>query len=91
MTTVGGIAADRLRSFVERIERLEEEIKALNADKADVYREAKGAGFCVKTLKKVIQRRRLTAMELDEADTMLELYERAINEEPSHAHAREAA
>jgi uncharacterized protein (UPF0335 family) len=54
-TEVGGIAADRLCSIVERIERLEEEKKALSADIKDVYAEAKSAGFDVKALRAVIR------------------------------------
>ncbi len=80
---VGGIAGDRLRSFIERIEQLDEEIKALNADKSDVYAEAKGAGFDVKTMKALIRRRKMTGMELQEADALLDLYERAVNGDPS--------
>ena len=54
MTNVGGVAGDRLRSFVERIEQLEEEIKQLTDDKKDIYAEAKGDGFDAKILKEVI-------------------------------------
>ncbi|MFN3449860.1 MAG: GapR family DNA-binding domain-containing protein, partial [Roseococcus sp.] len=52
---VGGIAADRLRSIVERIERLEEERKALASDIKDIYAEAKSAGFEVKVIRQLIQ------------------------------------
>lgn len=52
MSDTGGVAADQLKAFVERIERLEEEIKVINDDKTDVYAEAKGNGFDVKILKK---------------------------------------
>ena len=75
---VGGIAADRLRSFVERIERLEEEKKALASDIKDVFAEAKGAGFDVKILRKLISLRRLEAQERAEIDELLALYMRAI-------------
>ena len=54
MADVGGVAADRLRSFVERIERLEEEKATIAADIKEVYAEAKGTGFDVKTLRQII-------------------------------------
>ena len=75
---VGGIAADRLRSFVERIERLEEEKRALSSDIKDVFAEAKGAGFDVKVLRKLISLRRVEAQEREEMDEILTLYMRAI-------------
>ena len=53
MTEVGGIAADRLRSLIERIERLEEEKKALSGDIRDVFAEAKSAGFDVKIMRAI--------------------------------------
>jgi uncharacterized protein (UPF0335 family) len=75
---VGGIAGDRLRSIIERIERLEEEKKTLSSDIKDVYAEAKGAGFDVKILRKLISLRRLEAQEREEMDEILTLYMRAI-------------
>lgn len=74
----GGIAADRLRSFVERIERLEEERKALGGDIKDVYAEAKSAGFDVKILRQVIRLRGKDQAELQEEETILDLYKRAL-------------
>jgi len=59
MADGGTVAADRLRSFVERIERLEDEKAALAADIREVYSEAKGAGFDIKTLRQVIRLRKL--------------------------------
>jgi uncharacterized protein (UPF0335 family) len=56
MSGPGGVAGDRLRAFVERIERLEEEIKQLSDDKKDVYAEAKGDGFDVKILRALPER-----------------------------------
>ena len=75
---VGGIAADRLRSVVERIERLEEERKALGADIKDIYGEAKSAGFDVKVLRALIVLRRKQAAEVEEQETLLDLYRRAL-------------
>jgi len=78
MRDPGGIATDQLRAFVERIERLEEENKAINDDKKDVYAEAKGVGFDVKILKLVIARRRKQPHQREEEDSVLELYEHAL-------------
>ena len=76
----GGIAADRLRSIVERIERLEEERKALGSDIKDIYAEAKSAGFDVKVLRMLIAERRKEPSEVEEAETLLEVYRRALGQ-----------
>lgn len=73
-----GVAPDMLRAFVERIERLEEEIKALNADKSDVYGEAKASGFDTKILRQVIALRRKDHAERKENEAILELYLEAL-------------
>jgi len=78
-SALGGIAGDRLRSFIERIERLEEEKAALLADIKEVYAEAKGTGFDVKILRMVVRRRKMDAAERDELDDLLDVYERACN------------
>ncbi len=75
---VGGIAADRLRSIVERIERLEEERKALASDIKDIYAEAKSAGFDVKVLRQLIRIRKQEAAEVEEQETLLDVYRRAL-------------
>lgn len=74
----GGVAADRLRSLVERIERLEEERKALASDIKDIYQEAKSAGFDVKVLRQLIRIRKQEAAEVEEQETMLDIYRRAL-------------
>ena len=74
----GGIAADRLRSIVERIERLEEERKALSSDIKDIYAEAKSAGFDVKVLRQLIRLRKQEAAEIEEQETLLDVYRRAL-------------
>ncbi len=74
----GGIAVDRLRSLVERIERLEEERKALASDIKDIYLEAKSAGFDVKVLRQLIRIRKQEAAEVEEQETMLDIYRRAL-------------
>ena len=73
-----GVAGDRLRSFVERIERLEEEIKALSDDKKDIYVEAKGEGFDVKILREVVRLRKQDEKERDEHDSLLDIYMHAL-------------
>lgn len=75
---VGGVAAERLRSLVERIERLEEEKKALGGDIKDVYSEAKSAGFDVKVLRELIRIRKQEAAEVEEQETLLDIYRRAL-------------
>ena len=75
---VGGIAADRLRSIIERIERLEEERKALGDDIKDIFAEAKSAGFEVKVLRQIIRQRKLEPAEVEEQETLLDLYRRAL-------------
>lgn len=74
----GGVAADRLRSIVERIERLEEERKALASDIKDIYAEAKSAGFDPKVLRQLIRIRKQEAAEVEEQETMLDIYRRAL-------------
>ena len=77
-TRTGGIAAERLRSIVERIERLEEERKALASDIKDIYSEAKSAGFDVKVLRQLIRVRKQEPAEVEEQETLLDVYRRAI-------------
>ena len=74
----GNVAADRLRSIVERIERLEEERKALSSDIKDIYGEAKSAGFDVKVLRQLISIRKKQPAEVEEAETLLDVYRRAL-------------
>ena len=78
MAEVGGIAAERLRSFVERIERLEEEKAALAADIREVYAEAKSTGFDVKTMRQVIRRRKRDRDDRNEQEHLLDLYKQAL-------------
>jgi len=73
-----GVAIERLRSLVERIERLEEERKALGSDIKDIYAEAKSAGFDVSVLRQLIQIRKKDAKDVEEQETMLDVYRRAL-------------
>jgi uncharacterized protein (UPF0335 family) len=74
----GGIAADRLRSIVERVERLEEDRKDLATDIKDVFSEAKSAGFEPKVLRRLIRDRRREPADLEAEETLLDLYKRAL-------------
>lgn len=71
-------AKDQLKSLVERIERLEEEKAALSADIKEVYAEAKGHGFDVKILRKVVRIRKMDAAERSSEEEMLDLYLSAV-------------
>ena len=79
MTEVGGIAADRLRSLIERIERLEEEKKALSGDIRDVFAEAKSAGFDVKIMRAILKLRKMNAADRDEQEYLLDTYRKALD------------
>lgn len=76
---VGGIAADRLRSLIERIERLEEEKTGIAADIRDIYAEAKSAGFDPKIMKVVIKLRKMNAADRDEQEFLTETYRKALD------------
>lgn len=75
---VGGIAADRLRSIIERTERLEEERKALASDIKDIMAEAKSAGFDTKVIRAILVIRRNDPADVEEQETLLDLYRRAL-------------
>ncbi len=77
-TQTGGVAADRLRALVDRIERLEEDRKALAGDIKDIYGEAKSAGFDVKVLRQLIRVRKQEPADLEEQETLLDVYRRAL-------------
>jgi uncharacterized protein (UPF0335 family) len=74
------VAGNRLLSIIERIEQLEEEIKALNEGKKEVMAEAKGEGYDVKVLREILKIRKLDNEERDEQESLLDLYMRAIAE-----------
>jgi uncharacterized protein (UPF0335 family) len=78
MADVGGIAGERLKSFIERIERLEEEKRTLAEDIKEVYAEAKGTGFDTKIMRQLIRIRKRDQDELDEEETLLDVYKRAL-------------
>jgi uncharacterized protein (UPF0335 family) len=78
MSDVGGIAADRLKSFLERIERLEEEKAGLANDVKDVYAEAKATGFDTKIMRMIIRLRRMDKEDRAEQEELLDLYKQAV-------------
>ena len=89
MTDTVGIAGDRIRSFIERVEHIDEEIKALNEGKKEVWSEAKGEGFDVKVLKEILRLRKQDKDERDEQESLLDLYLRAM-EVPAASQAKAA-
>lgn len=80
MTDTVGIAGDRIRSIIERIEQVEEELKALNEGKKEIFAEAKGEGFDVKVLKEILKLRKQDQDERDEHESLLDLYMRAMDD-----------
>ena len=77
-TSTAAVAVDQLRSFVERIERLEEEKAALAADIREVYSEAKGTGFDTKIMRQVVRLRKLDRADFQEREAVLDLYMTAL-------------
>lgn len=75
---VGGVAVDRLRSLVERIERVLTEIKELQGDVRDLKAEAKSAGFDVKAINAIIKLRSMNASDRDYQESVLDTYRRAL-------------
>jgi uncharacterized protein (UPF0335 family) len=75
---VGGVAGERIKSYIERIERLESEKAALADDIKEVFAEAKGVGYDVKTIRKLVKLRRIDSQKRREEQEMLELYMAAI-------------
>ncbi len=74
----GAVAADELRLLIERIERLEEEKKAIADDVKDVYGEAKARGYDTKTMRMIVRLRRMETHVRQEADALLETYRAAL-------------
>jgi uncharacterized protein (UPF0335 family) len=78
MSDIAGVSGDRIRSFIERIERIDEEIKALIEGKKEVFAEAKGEGFDVKVLREILRLRKQDKDERDEQESLLDLYLKAM-------------
>ncbi len=75
---LGATAQSQLKAIIERIERLEEERKALASDIKDIYAESKSAGFEPKVIRQLIMLRRKEPAEVEEQETLLDLYKRAL-------------
>jgi uncharacterized protein (UPF0335 family) len=78
MTDTAGIPGDRICSIIEGVERINEEIKALNEGKKQAYAEAKAEGFDVKVLREILRLRQQDKDERDEQESLLDLYLRAM-------------
>jgi uncharacterized protein (UPF0335 family) len=78
MTDTAGFPGDRIRSFIERVEHIDDDIKALNEGKKEVFTEAKGEGFDVKVLREILRLRKQDNDERDEQESLLDLYLRAM-------------
>ena len=78
MTDTIGISGDRIRSFIERIEHIDEEIKGLNEGKKEAFADAKGEGFDVKVLREILRLRKLDREEREEHESLVDLYLRAM-------------
>ncbi len=89
MSGPDGVAGQRLRAFVERIEQVEEEIKGLTEAKKEIFDEAKGEGYDVKILKEIIRLRKQEPKERDERDMLLDTYLHAIETAPPLLEAAE--
>jgi len=77
------IAGDQLRTIVERIEHVDEEIKELTEAKKEIFVEAKGSGFDVKVIREVIRVRKQDQKERDELETLLDIYLSAMKQKPA--------
>jgi uncharacterized protein (UPF0335 family) len=88
---VSGVAGAQLKAFIERIERLMEEIKGLQDDVKDVYAEAKGSGFDIKVMRKIISMRKRDVSEREEEEAILDLYMQALGMIPGDRPMLEAA
>ena len=78
MADVGGIAGERLRSFIERIENLEEEKAALTADLREVYSEARAVGFDPKIMRQIVRLRKMESADRQEQEALLDTYMAAL-------------
>lgn len=78
-TEIGGINIDRLRSLVERIERLEEEKKGILSDIRDIYAEAKSAGYDCKIIREIIKLRKMNVADRDNQEFLLDTYRKALD------------
>ena len=85
MATTGNIAGDQLRSFIERVERMEEEKATITADIREIFSEAKASGFDVKVMRQVVKLRKIDAQDRLEREEVLTLYLHALGMAPEPA------
>jgi uncharacterized protein (UPF0335 family) len=85
--TTGGVESTKLKSYIERIEKLEEEKAAIAADVRDVFAEAKANGFDTKTMRQIVKLRKLNHNDRMEQEYMLDLYKRALGLETEYDEA----
>jgi len=78
MSEFGGVSGDRLRSFIERIERLEEERATIAIDIREVYGEAKAVGFDPKIMRQIVRLRKMGSDDRQEQEALLEVYKSAL-------------
>ena len=83
MSEVGGVSGDRLRSFIERIERLEEEKATITVDIREVYAEAKATGFDPKIMRQIVRLRKMELDDRQEQEALLDVYKSALGMAPS--------
>ena len=81
MVEVGGIAAERLRQLIERIERLEDEKTTLAADVREIYAEAKAVGFDAKVMRQIIKLRKMDTADQQEMEALIDTYKHALGME----------
>ena len=91
MPDIGGIAGEQLKSLIERIERLEDEKRALSEDIKEVYAEAKGTGFDPKIMRQIIKIRKMDKEELDEEESLLDVYKCTLGMSPEPSAQTRAA
>ena len=90
MTDTIEIPGNRILSFIERVEHIDEELKALNEGKKEVFAEAKGEGFDVKVLREILRLRKQDKDERDEQESLLDLYMRAMQNAEAAPQAKAA-
>jgi uncharacterized protein (UPF0335 family) len=78
MTKIGNVAADQLKSYIERIEKLEEEKADISEHIRNVFAEAKGNGYDAKAMREILKLRKLESHEREEQEYMLDIYKRAL-------------
>lgn len=85
MVNVGGVSGEYLRSYIERIEKLEEEKKAIADDIKEVFAEAKGNGFVTSIMREILKQRKKDASEREEAEYLMDVYQMALGMKPVEA------